>query len=232
MSEPVRNGLRLALLLGQRGIELVSIRRQDVNLDAAIWTIPAAISKNGKAHLVPLPPMARQILAGTMATATPRIVKKAMQTDVPWLFPNPSRTDHIERHALSAALLDSQDKFGFILLGTEGSDPPVYNGFSPHDLRRTLASHVELLGHSTSVVGAILNHAGARKGTVTGRHYTVAELTALKRRALLDWEKAVREILAGRDPFAQSHEDRLAEEARVLGFSAPESNVVALKRPA
>ena len=91
------------------------------------------------------------------------------------------------------------------------------NTISPHDLRRTCSSYLELLGHGDSVRGAILNH--SRRGNVTAKHYSAAELLKLKRSALLHWEAAVREILAGHDPFASSREDDRAEEARVLGLS-------------
>lgn len=240
MDEGTRNALRLALLLGQRGIEIVTLRRQDLDLGGGIWTVPKAVAKNGrrtgKDHLVPLPPLARQVLADQLALVDGANAKREKRTGVaqvcPYLFPGSNGRGHMGRNALSKALLRNLPKFGFVTPGTEGSEPPVWNGFTPHDLRRTMASHVELLGHSSTVVGAVLNHVQARKGTVTGKHYTVAELLSLKRRALLDWEKAVRDVLAGRDPFAQSNDDRLAEEARVLGIDPAASNVVALRRTA
>lgn len=52
---------RLALVTAQRGGEVSGMKWADV--DAATWTIPAARSKNGLAHRVPLSPLALEILS-------------------------------------------------------------------------------------------------------------------------------------------------------------------------
>ena len=58
---------------------------------------------------------------------------------------------------------------------------------------------------------------------VTAKHYSAAELTKLKRSALLDWEAALRRIMAGEDPFSASIEDDRSEEAKVLGLDDPDN---------
>jgi integrase len=47
---------KLRLLTAQRGIEVASMRWQDIDLAAGWWTVPATISKNKLAHRVPLTP--------------------------------------------------------------------------------------------------------------------------------------------------------------------------------
>src|SRR5439155_12071355 len=46
--------LKVRLLTAQRGGELVRMKWADVNLEAGWWTIPAADTKNGEPHRVPL----------------------------------------------------------------------------------------------------------------------------------------------------------------------------------
>ena len=88
-----------------------------------------------------------------------------------------------------------------------------------HDLRRTCSSYLELLGHGDFIRGAILNHSQRRN--VTAKHYSAAELLKLKRTALLQWEAALRQVVAGQDPFASVLEDDRAEEARLLNLTTP-----------
>lgn len=48
------DALRVRLLTGQRGGEVHSMRWADVDLEAAVWTIPSEHAKNRRAHRVPL----------------------------------------------------------------------------------------------------------------------------------------------------------------------------------
>src|SRR5204862_161290 len=54
---------RLALLTGQRRSEVASMRWADIDEEARTWTIPAELTKPGRAHVVPLSPLAVAILA-------------------------------------------------------------------------------------------------------------------------------------------------------------------------
>ena len=53
-SAPVRDVLRLILLTGQRPGECSGIRREEVDLERAVWTIPAERVKNKTEQVVPL----------------------------------------------------------------------------------------------------------------------------------------------------------------------------------
>ena len=54
--------LQMLLLLGQRRTETALMRWRDVDLEAGVWTVPAEVTKSGRAHRVPLPPQAVAIL--------------------------------------------------------------------------------------------------------------------------------------------------------------------------
>jgi integrase len=67
--------------------------------------------------------------------------------------------------------------------------------FTPHDLRRTAASHMTSLGVARLVVGKILNHAEPGVTKVYDRHSYDAE----KRQALHAWGKRVMELVTAVD---------------------------------
>jgi integrase len=54
--------LQLLLLLGQRRTETALMAWHNIDLAAGEWVIPAAVTKSGREHRVPLPPAAVQII--------------------------------------------------------------------------------------------------------------------------------------------------------------------------
>jgi integrase len=61
--EEVSALLRLLLLTGCRLNEVARMTRAELSDDGATWNIPGARTKNGRPHVVPLPPLAREIIA-------------------------------------------------------------------------------------------------------------------------------------------------------------------------
>lgn len=59
---PFTEYVRVLMLTGQRRSEIAGMKWDWVDLDAATLTLPAEVMKNGRAHLVPLPPAAVAIL--------------------------------------------------------------------------------------------------------------------------------------------------------------------------
>ncbi len=59
---PAVNATKLLLLTGVRTKNIRHMRWEDINMDAAVWKIPAENMKNGEPHEVPLPPAAMKIL--------------------------------------------------------------------------------------------------------------------------------------------------------------------------
>src|SRR5262249_27920666 len=55
--------LKLLLLTGQRLSEVTDMRRSELSEDGATWIIPGTRTKNGREHVVPLGPLACEILA-------------------------------------------------------------------------------------------------------------------------------------------------------------------------
>jgi len=72
------DALRLRLLLGQRGAEVIGMKWGEIDLAAKTWELPASRTKNGRAHVVPLP--------RTAVTLLKRVRTQVAETE-PRVFP-------------------------------------------------------------------------------------------------------------------------------------------------
>ena len=216
LHEPERDILRLQILLGQRVGEVAGMMRHEIDIARKVWVLPKERVKNDTEHEVPLPPMSREIIERAMRNEKGRL-----------LFPRPNGT-RIKSAVLAVGLQRVQLSLGF--KAPDGTPNPI----KTHDLRRTLASWLEQSGTPTSVVSLILNHRDKKGQSVTQSHYLHGDTLKAKRLGLTTWEKHMRTILAGEDPFAMTFDDADAIEAELLK-DAPEmasSSVVAFRRPA
>lgn len=173
VSRPVGLALRLCLLTGLRASEAAGVRRPEIdNLDdpeRAALTIRADRTKNGRAHHVPLAPLAAETVRDLMAI-----------TD---------GEPACEGNALGVAMRRLTDRLPADVLGADSwrADPPT-----PHDLRRTCATRLAALGVPGEDVSAVLNHTRA---DVTGRHYDQYARAREKRIALATWAAALARMI-------------------------------------
>ncbi len=174
MSRNVAAAIQLSLVTAQRIGEVLSVRRDEINLNdtAAIWIIPGERSKNGRPNRVPLSPLAVRLIAETII----------MSDHSEWLFPNPTNDGSIDPHAATKAVGRSRDKIGI-------------EDFRVHDLRRTAATYMAECGVSEYTIGLVLNHQSTRRGTVTGKVYNQYSYDKEKREALNKWDKRLWSIL-------------------------------------
>jgi integrase len=70
--------------------------------------------------------------------------------------------------------------------------------WTPHDLRRTVATHLGELGFSPLVIGHVLNHRGTTKSGVTLSVYNHYDYAQEKRQALDCWAERLSGIITGR----------------------------------
>ena len=137
--------------------------RAEVDVLAAMWTIPGTRTKNGVPHEVPLARPALSLLAATPERAG----KATMFGDGVATFSGWSKA--------KTALDQRIAEIGFAM-------PP----WRLHDLRRTAATRMADIGTHPHVVEAILNHISGHKGGVAGI-YNRAAYRAEKREALNRW---------------------------------------------
>jgi len=132
-------GLRLALLTGVRVGEVAGIQPSELehmgDPARAVWTIPKSRTKNGRDHIVPLTPMALEIVRelipvapGTYAAAMERIAARLPGNE-------PAHKTWID-------------------------EPPT-----PHDLRRTFRTRLPQLGVAADIRDRLMNHIPTDVGT-------------------------------------------------------------------
>jgi integrase len=104
-----------------------------------------------------------------------------------FIFPGIAKDQPLSEQAVGKALSrDLAASGGLVKVG-------IVEAFTPHDMRRTAATHLAALGFST-VVPFVLGHTPK---TVTGIHYDHHGYLAEKRNALEAWAQRLDGIAAG-----------------------------------
>ena len=125
----LRIAIKLCLVTGQRRGEISGMRHSEIEGDW--WTLPRERSKNGKAHRIPLSPMAK------------KLISEASGDD--FLFPSRRQDRPVDPRSLTRAMTFSRD-----YIDTDR--------FSIHDLRRTCGTYLAALGISQFDISRVLNH--------------------------------------------------------------------------
>ncbi|MEA3413861.1 MAG: tyrosine-type recombinase/integrase [Pseudomonadota bacterium] len=168
ITRPLQIALLLELATAQRRGEITGAKWEEFDLRRAWWTLPAERSKNGLAHRVPLSGMALALLREL----------EALTGEHDYLFPNPSKDRPVTDKAPTRAVGRNRDVFGI-------------PHFTPHDLRRTAASHMASAGIQRLVIGKVLNHAERGVTATYDRHAYDKE----KRQALNIWARKLERII-------------------------------------
>lgn len=166
-----RLALKLLLLTGQRAGEITGSDIGEIDLAARTWRIPKERTKNGKAHNVPLSEFACDLFSQAIGGRKSGPV-----------FPARKGEGSMTRRALSRAIARNLD--GLQL-----------EHFTPHDLRRTVASQMAAAGIDRLVIGKVLNHASTDRDSVTGLVYDQHTYEPEKRRALEKWAERLSAIV-------------------------------------
>jgi integrase len=187
MRESTRRILRLCLVTGQRVGEVSGMALAELDLDKTIWTIPPDRAKNKTEHVVPLSDMALGIIRDQLADNATLAARKGREAPA-WIFPGPGARAPVTGHAIAKAVKREEAK-----------DRTIFGlpAFTPHDLRRTMATHMEELGVSPFIIGHVLNHVSITKASVTSRVYARYDYGREKREALELWAARLAGIVAG-----------------------------------
>lgn len=179
-SEEVRRAIKLILITCQRPGEVITMHSDDI--DGDWWTVPIERTKYKEdIHRVYLTPLAKKIIGK----------KKG------WIFESPKpvreegkppKTKPMTENAISRVInreLESADqKFR----------KEKYYGlpeWTPHDLRRTGATNLAMLGASNEVIDAILSH----KVTGVVGVYNLYKYDTQKKEFLALWSERLMDIL-------------------------------------
>lgn len=164
---------QLLILTGQRRSEVSGMKWEELDREAALWTIPAERAKNGKAHLVPLSPASLALL-DRLANG-PHWPRRgfAITTTMKSAVSGISKAKKVLDKAIGEAR------------GCKDSPLPI-DAWRIHDLRRTMATGLQRLGVRFEVTEAILNHTSGAKGGVAGI-YQLHDWAEEKKAALQAW---------------------------------------------
>jgi integrase len=167
---PFGPALKLLLLTGCRLTELTAARWAELSEDGTALNLPGSRTKNHRPHVVPLSPLAREVLSSVIRIEGPFVFTTTGKTPISgW-----SKT----KTALDAAM---------------GAGVPPWR---LHDLRRTCASGLQRLGIRAEVIERALNHVSGSFGGVAGI-YQRDLLADEVRTALQRWAAHVNAIVTG-----------------------------------
>lgn len=168
-SQACQKIIQLCLLTAQRVGEVAGMKREELDLKARTWTIPASRSKNKHAHTVPLSDSALDI------------IKQAKGET--FLFPDNGH-GALSSHAVAHTVRLAQDRFGL-------------SQWTTHDLRRTAVTNMAKLGVAPIVLGHVINHRSVTKAGVTLGVYSQYDYAKEKRHALDLWADHLKAIVEG-----------------------------------
>ena len=160
---------KLLLLTGCRLREVAGMKRGELR-DDDTWLIPGSRTKNRRPHLVPLPPLARDLLKGIVRIE-----------DCPFVFSTNGKSPVAGWSKLKARL----DAL------IQPSTP-----WRLHDLRRTAVTGMAELGIRPDVIELVVNHVSGTRGGIAGV-YNRSELLSERRAALERWAAHVDGIVDG-----------------------------------
>jgi integrase len=158
--------VRLLILWGSRNTETACIERSWIA--DGMLTIPGAVTKNHRAHSIPLLPMALEILE-----RQPRGTK--------YFFPGRTADSHLCGWSALKESLD--EKCGF-------------DDWQLRDIRRTFRSNMARLRVPRDVCEILLNHVTGGGRTQLDEIYDRWDRTEPKREALAQWEAYLSQLLA------------------------------------
>ena len=161
--------IKLLILCGGRRQEIGACAWSELDLERGVWTLPAARSKNGRAHTLPLLPAMLSIIK-----AVPRMAGRDQ------LFG--ARANGFTGWWRGKALLDQRAK--------------VAGATTHHDLRRTVATRMADIGVQPHIIEQILNHQSGHKRGPAGI-YNRSSYEREVRAALALWHNHVRSIVTG-----------------------------------
>lgn len=187
--------VRLLMLTAQRRDEVANMARSELSVDRALWSIPAARTKNGVMHDVPLSQAALDII---QSVPDPEVRDGEGRRDLVFGVGKGG----FSGWSRSKAELDARIAAGRTKAAkAAGVEPVEMPHWTLHDLRRTADTLMnEELGVQPHVTEAILNHVSSQESGKKGvaKVYNRSKYASEKRAALEAWAQHVASIVGGR----------------------------------
>jgi len=162
---------RLLVLTGSRRHEVGGMRWSEIDLVKGTWSLPKERTKNQRAHVLPLPPLALSIIE-----SVPRRVGR----------------DHL----FGERAEKGYTRWWQAKLELDARLGNTVRPWRVHDLRRTAATGMADLGVQPHVVEAVLNHVSGTKAGIAGV-YNRSPYERETRAAMALWADHIRSIVEG-----------------------------------
>jgi integrase len=187
--------LKLLLLTGARLNEVAGMTHDELR-DDGTWHLSGARTKNGRPHAVPLPSMARELVA-----ATP--------VDSGFLFSTNGHT-RVSGWSRMKRRLDAAMR----AIAKQERDPKAtIPPWRLHDLRRTTVTGMAELGIRPDVIELAVNHVSGSRGGIAGV-YNRSELLDERRAALERWSLHVAGLVSGKPANVTQLADKKARRGK------------------
>jgi integrase len=134
--------MRLLILTGGRRQEIGGMRWSELDADQGTWTLPAERSKNARAHPLPLPAAAWEII---------QTVPRRLSRD----------------HLFGTFAREGFTRWGMKVVLDKDLGEAV-RPYHLHDVRRTAATRMADIGVAPHIIEQVLNHQSGHKGGVAG----------------------------------------------------------------
>ena len=157
MSDGSAEIVRLCLITAQRVGEVAGMRRDELDLQKRLWSLPGARTKNGESRTVPLSENALTVISEALERAG----------ESPFVFPGGNPNAPIAAHTIATAVRRSHERIGI-------------PHWTAHDLRRTALTEMAALGIDPFTLGHVANHISTTKATVTTSVYSRCSWTRRK----------------------------------------------------
>lgn len=172
MLDDMKTALRLLIVTGQRVETVLLAPFAEFDLERAIWDVPPGRMKKKRAHVVPLHPLAIEIVA-----------EQRRRHRGEWLFPSPDGSGPMNPNSVSRAVA----RFC-------GRRP--FEKFVPRDLRRTWKSRAGEIGIGKADRDRLQAHATG--ADVSSKHYDRYDYLAEKQAAMQRWGDWLAALVAAR----------------------------------
>ena len=162
--------LKLLLLTGARLNEVAGMRRSELSDDGATWNLPGSRTKNRRPLTVPLPPMARDLIASV----------KSIAGAAGFVFTTNGRAP-IAGWSIVKSRLDAAMQIAPWRL---------------HDVRRSFVTGMADLGIRPDVIELCVNHTSGLRSGVAGI-YNKSQLMPERKAALERWAAHIGRLISG-----------------------------------
>jgi len=162
MSVDSKTAIKLLLVTGQRVETVLEAPRSEFDLNRGIWDVPASRMKAKRSHVIPLHPMAIDLIDQQMSIHSS-----------PMLFPG---SKDPEKSMIHSSLSRAASRF---------CERTKFRKFTPRDLRRTWKTRAGEIGISKSDRDHVQAH--AMGSDVSSKHYDRYDYAAEKLAAMNTW---------------------------------------------